>query len=442
SSSHLGGSVEHGADDLVIAGAAAEIAGQPVAHFRLARVGLPVEQRLRSDQEAGRADPALQRSVLQELALQRVQLLAACHALDGADRLAVRLDAQHQARADEAPIDGDAAGAAIAGGASLLGAGEPQLVAQDVEQRLLRLAEELHLVPVHRRRYVVLRHQLFLARSSAICAARRASTPATLIRKSLVPRLSSIGRQAALAAAASFCMAPSSTLVPTNAAAAAGTSRGRSATAPSAMRAAVHLPLASSVRQTPQPTTAMSISVRGMNRRYASPVCAGLGGSRKEAMISPLVSDSLRGPIITSSTGISLRPFGPKTEAFAPAAIRAGTLSAAGEPLHRLPPIVARPWICVEPIRLAASTTPGQTDLSFGCSLSSAPVTAAPIRNPPASSLTCRVSGIPLMSTSSTGSTRSVFICTSRSVPPASTRASPLALASSATAWSSELGAS
>ena len=34
--------------------------------------------------------------------------------------------------------------------------------------------------------------------------------------------------------------------------------------------------------------------------------------------------------------------------------------SPAGEALHRLPAMVARPWTCVEPIRLAASTTPGQ----------------------------------------------------------------------------------
>ena len=83
-------------------------------------------------------------------------------------------------------------------------------------------------------------------------------------------------------------------------------------------------------------------------------------------MISPLASASLRGASMTSSTGTSRRPLGPTIDALAPAAISAGTLSAAGEPLHRLPPMVARPWICVEPIRLAASTTPGQTDLSFG----------------------------------------------------------------------------
>ena len=89
---------------------------------------------------------------------------------------------------------------------------------------------------------------------------------------------------------------------------------------------------------------------------------------------------------MTSSTGMSRRPPGPETVATAPAAMRAGTLSAAGEPLQRLPPMVARPWIWVEPMRFAASITPGHTCLSRGCSFSSAPVTAAPIRQPPFSS--------------------------------------------------------
>src|SRR5262245_6296639 len=120
----------------------------------------------------------------------------------------------------------------------------------------------------------------------------------------------------------------------------------------------------------------------------------------------------------------------------------AGTLSAAGEPLHRLPPSVARPWTWVEPMRFAASTTPGHTSLSRGCSFSSAPVTAAPMRHPPPSSRMARVSGIRLMSTISSGSTTSARIWTSRSGPPASTRASPVAPASSATAPFTESGAS
>ena len=87
----------------------------------------------------------------------------------------------------------------------------------------------------------------------------------------------------------------------------------------------------------------------------------------------------------------------------APAAISAGTLSAAGEALHRLPPMVARPWTWVEPISLAASTTPGQAFLSAACSPSSAPVTAAPMRKPPSSAVIWRSSAMPLMSTSERG---------------------------------------
>ena len=68
-------------------------------------------------------------------------------------------------------------------------------------------------------------------------------------------------------AAPARCRAPASTVVPIRASAAAGTRIAVGATAPRATRAAVHTPSASSVRLTPAPTTAMSISVRGMNRR-------------------------------------------------------------------------------------------------------------------------------------------------------------------------------
>jgi hypothetical protein len=103
------------------------------------------------------------------------------------------LAAEDEAGADEAAVQRDAAGAAVARGAAFLAAREMERVAEHVEQRVLRLAEELDLVPVHRRRDVVLGHQFSLARSSAINAARRASTPATSVRNSMVPRLSSIG---------------------------------------------------------------------------------------------------------------------------------------------------------------------------------------------------------------------------------------------------------
>src|SRR5262249_47323126 len=106
-------------------------------------------------------------------------------------------------------------------------------VAQDLEQRLARFAQELDGVAVERRRYMNLGHQSVLrARSSAISAARRAITPATLIRYTFVPRLSSIGRHAALTAAAIRFNPPASILWPIAAAPPPGPSGARSPTAP------------------------------------------------------------------------------------------------------------------------------------------------------------------------------------------------------------------
>src|SRR5262249_57773463 len=146
------------------------------------------------------------------------------HALDSFDAPTADLAAQHQARAHEPAVQRDAARAAVARRAALLAAGEVQGVAQDIEQRLLGLAQELDGVSVHDRFDVMLGHQWLRppplsapprARSSAISAARRASTPATSTRNSTVPRLSSMGRQAARAAASSrFCAASSTPLPP------------------------------------------------------------------------------------------------------------------------------------------------------------------------------------------------------------------------------------
>ena len=69
------------------------------------------------------------------------------------------------------------------------------------------------------------------------------------------------------AAAAAASSAASSSLVPISALAAASTSSTVGATAPSADAGGGAGAAASSVRLTPQPTTAMSISVRGMKRR-------------------------------------------------------------------------------------------------------------------------------------------------------------------------------
>ena len=127
-------------------------------------------------------------------------------------------------------------------------------------------------------------------------------------------------------------------------------------------------------------------------------------------MISSLASEVLPGPVGICSTGTSRVPLPPMMRAMAPAAISGGTLSAAGEPLQRLPPIEARPRTWIEPISLTPSSTPGQVLASALWPMISMPGTAAPMRKPPFSGAICRSSGIFLMSTRSAGSIRSVSI--------------------------------
>src|SRR5947207_13464431 len=68
----LGGGVENGADDLVVAGAAAEVAGEPVADLAFRRIRTARQQGLGGDQHPRRAVPALDCGMLAVLPLQRV----------------------------------------------------------------------------------------------------------------------------------------------------------------------------------------------------------------------------------------------------------------------------------------------------------------------------------------------------------------------------------
>src|SRR5580658_4547167 len=155
---NIRGGVEHRFHYLVVTGASAEIAGQRVANFWLGRLRIAIEQRLRRDQKSGRADAALQARVLEKLVLQNVEHAVGSKSLDGVDFLALRLDAQHQARAYCAAVEHYGACAAIASQASFLRAGEFQHVAQGFEQALARLAQELDGFAVDGRFYQGLFH--------------------------------------------------------------------------------------------------------------------------------------------------------------------------------------------------------------------------------------------------------------------------------------------
>src|SRR5216683_7548774 len=87
-----------------------------------------------------------------------MQLVALGDALDGLDLVAFRLGPEHQTRANDLAVDDDGAGAAITRAASFLAARQVELVAQHIEQGLLRLAEELDGLTIDDGRYVGLGH--------------------------------------------------------------------------------------------------------------------------------------------------------------------------------------------------------------------------------------------------------------------------------------------
>ena len=128
--------VEHRFGDPGIGAAAAEIAAHAFAHALrvIARLAF-VDQADRAHDLAGRAEAALQSVMRDERRLHRMQLVAPCDALDGEDVGAVVAYRQRQAGIGPPPIDQHRAGAALAAVASLLGAGQVQTLAQEIEQR-------------------------------------------------------------------------------------------------------------------------------------------------------------------------------------------------------------------------------------------------------------------------------------------------------------------
>ena len=114
-------------------------------------IGSFVEQGLGGDEEAGRADAALQGGPFQEALLQRVQVALLGQAFDRLDRRPFGLDGQHDAAIHRHAVHQHGAGAAVAVVAAFLGAGQPQVVAEHFQQALPRLAEELGRFAVDRR---------------------------------------------------------------------------------------------------------------------------------------------------------------------------------------------------------------------------------------------------------------------------------------------------
>src|ERR1700732_4208081 len=101
---------------------------------------MEIQKRLGGDEEAGRAHAALKARVLEEFLLERVQSFRAGQALDGRHRPPLHLERQDDAGVYEPAVEDHVAGAAVAVVTTLLGPGEPEFVAEDLQQALPRLA--------------------------------------------------------------------------------------------------------------------------------------------------------------------------------------------------------------------------------------------------------------------------------------------------------------
>ena len=135
----LGCGLLDGLDDVHVAGTPAEVARDPLAHLLVGRLRVLLQEPCGLHDHPRGAEPALEAMTVPEGLLERVERAALLHALDGTDLRAVRLDGEHRARLRAGAVDVDRAGAAVARVAAGVGAGEAELVAEEMHEQEARL---------------------------------------------------------------------------------------------------------------------------------------------------------------------------------------------------------------------------------------------------------------------------------------------------------------
>jgi hypothetical protein len=122
-------------DDVLIAGAPAEVALEPGANAFLARLRLTPQQLQCAHDHAGGAKAALQRVMLTKRRQQRMgHLTGRAQALQGGNGRAVRLDSQDRARLHRAPVQVHRARTTLGGVASNMHTGDTEALPQQLDQ--------------------------------------------------------------------------------------------------------------------------------------------------------------------------------------------------------------------------------------------------------------------------------------------------------------------
>ena len=227
------------------------------------------------------------------------------------------------------------------------------------------------------------------------------------------------------------------TAAPANAASAAEARTIVGATAVSAIRAR-EMRSPSTVTSTAAPTTAISIACRYSSRTYALPEPAAARGTDTDTSSSPGASTVRPGPVASSSTRTSRRPADDASVTDAPNTTSGAVVSAAGDALTRFPPSVPVPRVAGDPTMAEASASAVQLErtsadeASHACDVSAPSVNPEPSTRCPPSSATRSIA-----TTEGGNGRRPCRDATTRSVPPATGRASGSA-ASAASASSSD----
>src|SRR6185437_3923248 len=319
----LFGGPEHRFDDVLVAGAAAQIAGQRPPHVFLGRVRVAVEQVLGGQHHAWRAEAALQPVLLLEPLLDRVQLARARQALHGRDLAAVDLHREHRAGLDRPAVDQHRAGAAVCRVAAAVRAGQPDTAPDQVGEQQPRLDLRDLLLPVDREpdladrdlyrclvAEVVVHHRHGQAALSALATVpprMRVTKTRTRCRLySAVPRWSVLGCAAAAASSAASAMVSAVSGLPVSAAAASVAPMVEPPTPVSAMPALTTVSPDVSIA-TAVPTVAKS-PTRRSSFRYPPALAPLAAGTTASTAISSCSSTFWKGPVTKSASGMARRP--------------------------------------------------------------------------------------------------------------------------------------
>src|ERR1700682_3682196 len=120
-------------DDVLVAGATAQVSREDAANPFGRRVRLVAQERVHRHQYPRRAETALQRMALVERLLQRKQrVVARRHALDRRDAVVMRLHGEHEARPHRLPVQLHRARSAHAMLAAQVSPGQAGVVADEV----------------------------------------------------------------------------------------------------------------------------------------------------------------------------------------------------------------------------------------------------------------------------------------------------------------------